>query len=86
MVSNEEVETLMARVDLGDRHAFKQLHSLVAGQLTAVAMRVLNDRSAAEDVVQDVFVGLWNKASSQAAPVLKSLGWLCVVTLLDGYC
>ena len=80
MVSNEEIQTLMARVDLGDRHAFKQLHSAVAGQLMAVAMRILNDRSAAEDVVQDVFVGLWNKASDQAAPVQKGVGWLCVVT------
>lgn len=80
MVLNEEIEALMARVDLGDRHAFKELHARVAGQLTAVAMRILNDRSAAEDVVQEVFVGFWNKASSLSAPVRKGLGWLCVVT------
>lgn len=80
MVVNDEIEALMARVDLGDRHAFKELHTRVAGRLLAVAMRILNDRSAAEDVVQEVFVGFWNKASSLTAPVQKSLGWLCVVT------
>jgi len=80
MVKNEEIEALMARVDLGDRQAFKELHSRVAGQLMAVAMRILNDHGAAEDVVQDVFAGFWNKASSLSAPVRKGLGWLCVVT------
>ena len=80
MASNEEIETLMARVDLGDRHAFKTLHSLVAGQLMAVAMRIVKDQGAAEDVVQDVFVGFWNKASDLNTPTRKTLGWLCVVT------
>lgn len=75
-----EIEDLMARVDLGDRQAFKLLHTRVAGQLMAVAMRILKDRSAAEDVVQEVFIGLWNKASHLAAPVRKGLAWLCVVT------
>jgi RNA polymerase sigma-70 factor, ECF subfamily len=75
-----DIEDLIARVDLGDRQAFKLLHTRVAGQLMAVAMRILNERGTAEDVVQEVFIGLWNKASHMTAPVRKGMAWLCVVT------
>lgn len=75
-----DIEDLIARVDLGDRQALKLLHTRVAGQLMAVAMRILSEHSAAEDVVQEVFIGLWKKASHLAAPVRKNLAWLCVVT------
>ena len=79
MTLNEQTEDLMARIGLSDRNALKSLHALVSSQLTAVALNVLNDRAAAEDVVQDVFVGLWTKPS-QASAAPRNLAWLCVVT------
>ena len=53
---------------------------LGAGALLAVAHRVLNDRGAAEDVLQEVFVGVWRKASQ--LPELRShpLAWLTAST------
>lgn len=80
MPTHHEVESLLARVALNDRAAFRRLYECTAGVLLATAVRVLQDRSAAEDVVQDVFADLWHKSSSQDAPVARSLAWLCVVT------
>jgi RNA polymerase sigma-70 factor (ECF subfamily) len=82
MIQAEEVESLLARVAMGDRSAFKALHGLTAGLLLATAYRVLQDRALAEDVVQDVFAGLWHKASDTSAPsaMARSIGWLCVIT------
>mgnify|MGYP000984532683 CR=1 FL=1 len=80
MIQAQEVEALLARVALGDKAAFKALYELTAGLLLATAHRVLQDRPQAEDVVQDVFAGLWHKAADLQAPVARSLGWLCVVT------
>lgn len=80
MIPAQEVEALLARVAMGDRSAFKQLYDLTAGLLLATANRVLQDRTLAEDVVQDVFAGLWHKASEMSAPVARNLGWLCVIT------
>ncbi len=81
MIQAQEVEALLARVAMGDRSAFKALYDLTAGLLLATAARVLNDRALAEDVVQDVFAGLWHKAADMQAPTtIRSLGWLCVVT------
>lgn len=80
MTTHQEIESLLARVAIGDRIAFKSLYLHVAGVLLATAVRVVQDRSAAEDVVQEVFVGLWNKASDAGAPPARTLAWLCVVT------
>ncbi|MDE2593052.1 MAG: sigma-70 family RNA polymerase sigma factor [Burkholderiales bacterium] len=80
MIQAQEVEALLARVAMGDRPAFKALYDLTAGLLLATATRVLNDRALAEDVVQDVFAGLWHQAADLRAPTLRNLGWLCVVT------
>lgn len=80
MIQAQEVETLLARVAMGDRAAFKALYDVTAGLLLATANRVLQDRALAEDVVQDVFAGLWHKAADMQAPVARSLGWLCVIT------
>lgn len=80
MIQTQEVEALLARVAMGDRSAFKSLYDLTAGLLLATAARVLNDRTLAEDVVQDVFAGLWHKAADMQSPTIRNLGWLCVVT------
>jgi RNA polymerase sigma-70 factor, ECF subfamily len=75
-----DIAGLLARISLGDRQALKTLYDAAAGRLLAVAMRILNDRGAAEDVVQEVFVSIWNKSSEAADPTQRSLAWLCVVT------
>lgn len=80
MGTHQEVELLLARVGMGDRAAFKALYGLTAGVLLATAARVLQDRHAAEDVVQEVFARLWHKASETTAPSARTLAWLCVVT------
>ena len=43
-----------------DPAAFRALYDLVAPKLLGIALRILRRRESAEDVVQDVFVKLWN--------------------------
>ena len=62
-----EVEALLARIALKDATAFKVLYDVTARQLLAVAMRVLQNRAVAEEVVQEVFVKIWNQ-SMHCAP------------------
>ncbi len=80
MSEDRDIDALLARVGMGDRAAFKSLYDRAAAVMLSTAVRVLQDRTAAEDVVQDVFAGLWHKASDTVAPCTRNLGWLCVVT------
>ena len=76
----EAVAQLLSRVVLRDTSAFQRLYQLVASRLLAVAVRVVQDRALAEDVLQEVFVHLWNRPQTGAPGQALSLSWLCVVT------
>jgi RNA polymerase sigma-70 factor (ECF subfamily) len=53
--------------DLKDPRQFDDAYRQLAPQAIAAANRVLRDESAAEDVVQDVFMQLWLRPSSYDA-------------------
>ncbi len=75
-----EIERLLSRIGLRDAVAFKSLYDIAAKRLLAVAWRVLQDTAAAEDVVQEVFVKIWNESVPRLLGQNLSLAWLCVVT------
>ena len=80
MDDREEIERLLSRIALRDAAALKALYRLVASCLMAVAWRVVQDRALAEDVLQEVFLTVWNQSAQRAAGQTLSLAWLCVVT------
>jgi RNA polymerase sigma-70 factor, ECF subfamily len=51
---------LAARLAAGDDHALTEVFDALAYSVYGSALRVLGDDSAAQDVVQDVFVELWS--------------------------
>jgi RNA polymerase sigma-70 factor, ECF subfamily len=70
---------LVRRIRSGDRAALGELYDRYASQALAVAVRVLEDRGTAEDVVHDVFVTVWQKVDrfDEARGSLR--GWLLTV-------
>jgi RNA polymerase sigma-70 factor (ECF subfamily) len=50
---------LLARVSRGDEAAIEQVYERYGGACFALARRILDDRGLAEDVVQQVFLALW---------------------------
>ncbi len=74
-----EIE-LLRRIGGGDRDAFSQLYDRFSGVLFATAYRVLNNQEAAEDVLQDVFVQIWEKAALYDPTRGKPLTWAITLT------
>ena len=74
-----DVEALLARVALGDRDAFSALYDATSAKLLGIALRILRDRDAAEDALQDAFVKIWHKADSYSANGLSPMTWLITV-------
>lgn len=74
------LHALLARVALHDRAALRQLYEATAGRLLAIAMRQLDDRAAAEDVVQDTFVTVWQRAAQFPRLRTSPLAWLTTIT------
>ena len=74
-----EIELLEA-TGRGDRDSFRQLHERYAGVLFSAAYQVLNDPVEAEDVLQDVFVQIWDKAKLYDRARGKPLTWALTLT------
>lgn len=77
--AGDDVSRLIQRTALRDRAAFDQLYARTAAKLYGVCLRILNDRSEAEDALQDVFIKIWRKADSYAVSELSPITWLVAV-------
>ena len=55
-------ELLMLEIASCSEMALKELYARFSKQIYSLARRMLRDESAAEDVTQDVFVKIWQKA------------------------
>ena len=69
-------EELLVAVAAGDTGAFGVLYDRVTPQVLGVALRVLRDRSLAEEVTQEVMVEVWRKATRFDPDRGTASGWI----------
>src|SRR6202163_580730 len=67
---------LLPRTALADQSAFEQLYRLTSPHLYGVAVRILRESAAAEEVLQESFVNVWHHAGSYVAARSQPLTWL----------
>ena len=79
MSKRAEIEQLIARTALRDHSAFSALYDATSAKLFGICLRILNDRSEAEDTLQDVYIRIWNKADSYAVTGHSPMTWLITV-------
>ena len=70
---------LLDRVRRGDEQAMAELYDRFSAVVYSAALRVLTDPSAAEDVLQDVFVQLWRNPQMFDANRGSMAAWLAVI-------
>lgn len=73
---NNEIESrqLLQRLQQGDRDAFDLIFKSYWGPLLIYLSKLVKERSDAEDLLQNIFVNLWNKAQSAEIQHLQT--WL----------
>ncbi len=86
-MSTETAETdqahdieLLRKIGLGDRDSLSDLYDRYSTVLYSVALRVLNNQTEAEDLLQDVFIQIWEKASLYDPSRGKPLTWVISLT------
>jgi RNA polymerase sigma-70 factor (ECF subfamily) len=75
----DHIEDLIARIGLRDREAFAMLYDLTNAKLFGVCLRVLKNRSEAEDTLQDVYLRIWDKADRYAVTGHSPMTWLITI-------
>ena len=76
MAEQEELARLLQATARGDRQAFARLYELTAPKLLGAGVHMLKRRELAEDVLQDLFVKVWHRASDYQAERGGVLTWL----------
>src|ERR1022692_1776483 len=79
MLDNLSIETqqeqLLRRIAVQDGSALAEFYDQTASSLFSFALRMLNNAHDAEEVIQDVFMQIWNKAPSFDPDVGLAFSW-----------
>ena len=70
---------LVRRVARGDRDAFAAIYDRHGAILLGVLLRILRNRAEAEDVLQDTFLQVWQRAASFDEARGRVLPWLSLL-------
>jgi RNA polymerase sigma factor (sigma-70 family) len=66
-------------VGSGDRNALQTVYRLTSAKLFAVCLRILGERSEAEDALQEVFMAVWLKAAAFDPALSSPMTWLIAI-------
>jgi RNA polymerase sigma-70 factor (ECF subfamily) len=72
-------QDLVRAVSGGDQASLARLYDRYSGFVYSVALRVLRDTAAAEEILQDIFMQLWQKASQFDVQRGSLPAWLLVM-------
>ena len=74
-----DIADLIARCALRDRAAFRDLYGRTSAKLYGVTLRILRDRSEAEEALQEVYVKIWQRADKYVPGGYSPISWLVAV-------
>lgn len=77
--SASDIARLIERVALRDRDAFATLYARTSAKLFGVTLRILHDRSEAEEALQEVYVKIWQRADRYVSGAYSPISWLVAV-------
>ncbi|MEY2537651.1 MAG: polymerase sigma-70 factor, subfamily [Verrucomicrobiota bacterium] len=67
---------LMQAIQREDSEALALLYDRYNGILKALILRVIHNESEADDLLQEIFMEIWNQAKNFSAQKGKPLGWM----------
>lgn len=78
-LDNIDLEALLLRCAKHDRAALQALYTRAAPQMLGILMRILGSRAAAEDVLQDAFIRIWQQAGQFDHLKGRALSWMVAI-------
>jgi len=71
---------LMTRIAARDRLALRDLYDHTSAKLFGVALRILGEHGEAEEILQEVYVTVWEKAAAFDGERASPITWLATIT------
>jgi RNA polymerase sigma factor (sigma-70 family) len=76
----DELNQLLIQTGRNDQQAFAELYKRTSSKLFGVCLRMLRDRSEAEDVLQETYATVWRRAGSFDAAKAGAITWLVTLS------
>lgn len=77
--SVDHVADLLRRTAEGDQAAFARLYDMIAARAFGLILRVLVDRAQSEEVLQEVFLEIWQSAGRFAPGRGQGRSWILTI-------
>jgi RNA polymerase sigma-70 factor (ECF subfamily) len=77
--ATEPLEALLARAARGDESALRSLYDRTSRRVFGLALRILGDRVAAEEVALEVYVQVWQQAGRFQPSLGSPLAWIATM-------
>ncbi|MCR2784034.1 MULTISPECIES: ECF RNA polymerase sigma factor SigK [unclassified Microbacterium] len=78
-VTRDRAADLLVRVAAGDKAAFARLYDLLVPRVFGLIVRVLVDRAQSEEVLQEVFLEVWQSAARFAPNKGQGRAWVLTI-------
>jgi RNA polymerase sigma-70 factor (ECF subfamily) len=78
--AEQNLRKLLQRIATGDQHAVAELYDATSPVVFGLALRILQTRDAAEDVVVEVYSQVWTQAATYDVQRGTPLAWLLTMT------
>lgn len=73
------LENLLSGVAAGDEAAFAELYQATASKLLGVALRILRNREVSEEVLQEAFFKVWERAGDYDPAIAAPVTWMAAI-------
>jgi len=73
---DKNLDDLLYRCALHDAKALSRLYEITSARLFALSLKIVNRQEIAEDVLQDAFINIWNKADQFRGDKGSALSWM----------
>jgi RNA polymerase sigma-70 factor, ECF subfamily len=78
-MATDEIAALVSRLPLQDQNAFSELYRKTSPKLFAICLRMLKDKTDAEEALQEVYVKIWQRAKAFASSQGTANSWLAAI-------
>jgi RNA polymerase sigma factor (sigma-70 family) len=78
-VRRSQTLAILARVAAGERAALRQLYDCTSAKLFGICVRICADEQGAEDVLQEVYIAVWNRAAGYDPERSSPITWLATI-------
>lgn len=79
LADDATLRRLLAGIARGEADRLAELYDLTSPKLYGLILRIQRDRGLAQDVLQDVYMRIWQAAGSYKPEAGPALPWLCTI-------